>query len=74
MVKLLVYLLLPWLLLAQAGCSLQPVQSWERGNLANPVMTRDATGMPSKLEQHTYQSKESAQGGYSIGGGGCGCN
>lgn len=37
-------------------------------------MTRDAGAHDVALEQHTHLSKESAQGGYSIGAGGCGCN
>ena len=28
----------------------------------------------AKNEQHIYSSKESASGGYGVGGGGCGCN
>ncbi|MBV1920479.1 MAG: DUF4266 domain-containing protein [Pseudomonadales bacterium] len=60
--------------LASSGCSYQKVQAWERGNLANPVMLRDANSSQAILEQHTYSAKESTAGGYSTGAGGCGCN
>ncbi len=60
--------------LASSGCSYHKVQAWERGNLANPVMLRDANSSQAILEQHTYSAKESTAGGYSTGAGGCGCN
>ena len=58
-----------------AACSsISTVESWEKGNLASPVMVRESSTHHASLEQHTYLSKEAAQGGYSIGAGGCGCN
>lgn len=57
-----------------AGCSITPVDATERGNLAQEVMLRDGGVMHAGLEQHMYASKESTAGGYSVGGGGCGCN
>lgn len=56
------------------ACSVTPVSAWQRGNLAKKQMVRDAAGLHSALEQHTYASKEGTAGGYSVGGGGCGCN
>jgi LPS O-antigen subunit length determinant protein (WzzB/FepE family) len=56
------------------ACSVTPVSAWQRGNLAKQQMVRDAAGLHSALEQHTYASKEGTAGGYSVGGGGCGCN
>jgi len=56
------------------ACSTTPVSAWQRGNLAKKQMVRDASGLHSALEQHTYASKEATGGGYSVGGGGCGCN
>lgn len=57
---------------ALAGCA--TVQPWEKANLANPEMRFDGDPLQSRFEQHTYFSKESASGGYGVGGGGCGCN
>ena len=56
------------------ACAAEPVAPWQRGNLAKKAMVRDAIGLHSALEQHTYASKEGTSGGYSVGGGGCGCN
>ena len=57
-----------------AACSITPVSPWQRGNLAKKQMVRDSGGLHNALEQHTYASKEGTAGGYSVGGGGCGCN
>ena len=70
-------LALPTLVLcALAGCSvIQPVQPWEKGNLAKPEMTiqgNDPLGV--KFSEHVYYSREAASGGSGVGGGGCGCN
>ena len=62
------------LLLLGACSQLSPVNPWEKGNLAKPMMTFEADPMAQKFEQHVYTSKESASGGYAVGGGGCGCN
>jgi len=56
------------------GCAIQPPQPWEKGKLALPEMTMGADPLSSRFEQHIYSSKENASGGYSVGGGGCGCN
>ena len=54
-----------------AGCaSLEPVQPWQKGELARPEMRFDAGG---GLESHVYASREAASGGERAGGGGCGC-
>ena len=50
------------------------VKAYERAHLAQPEMIFDADPSVSKLSQHLYNSKEAATGGYSAGGGGCGCN
>lgn len=58
-----------------SGCqSVHQVQSWEKGNLAKPGMRLDADSLDERFTQHAYISKESASGGASVGGGGCGCN
>lgn len=51
-----------------------PVQSWERGRLAQPHMALDADPLLSAMNEHVYSSKEAASGGASPAGGGCGCN
>jgi len=68
-------LYLPTFLIAfgLTGC-VTPVQPWERGILAKPQMALTPDNQNFALMQHTYLSKEISQGGYGIGGGGCGCN
>ncbi len=56
-----------------AGCTVNKVAPWERGNLAKQVMVRGGS-QHMGLEQHFYASKETTSGGYSVGAGGCGCN
>ena len=57
-----------------SGCGLQPVQPWEKGDLAKPAMSFALDPLDDKFMQHIYNSKENASGGYGVGGGGCGCN
>ncbi len=61
--------------LALAGCSLQPVQPWQRGDLARAEMQWEA-GLVEEaaIREHTYTSKEAAALSPTLGGGGCGCN
>jgi hypothetical protein len=62
-------------LATSAGCSMfRPPQPWEKGQLARPEMTMSADPLDERFVQHIYSSKESASGGYGVGGGGCGCN
>lgn len=56
------------------GCAMQPPQAWEKGNLAKKEMTMEGDPLDQAFTQHVYFSKESASGGYGVGGGGCGCN
>ena len=56
------------------GCAMQPPQAWEKGNLARKEMTMENDPLDQAFTQHVYFSKESASGGYGVGGGGCGCN
>jgi Domain of unknown function (DUF4266) len=56
------------------GCAMQPPQAWEKGNLARSEMTMASDPLDQAFMQHVYFSKESASGGYGVGGGGCGCN
>lgn len=57
-----------------SGCAMQPPQPWEKANLARKEMMMDADPLDQAFTQHIYFSKESASGGYGVGGGGCGCN
>jgi hypothetical protein len=68
---------LRWLLPAAAILCLQacePVEPWERGNLAKPQMAVDPNGIHSALRAHTFATRESASTATTAGGGGCGCN
>lgn len=57
------------------GCSaIQPVNPWEKGDLAKPEMTFEGDPLDNRFVQHIYTSKENSSGGYGVGGGGCGCN
>jgi hypothetical protein len=61
--------------LALGGCAgFAPPKPWEKGDLARPSMQFDADVLAAKTTQHIYTSKEGANGGYGVGGGGCGCN
>lgn len=50
------------------------VQPWERGRLAKAPMIFGGEGGGEGLEQHMFQYREGAAGGFGGGGGGCGCN
>ena len=68
-------ILVPIICLGLAGCiNLQPVEPWQRGNLARDVMLKNTHGSQAAFEEHVYSSKEGTAGGYGLGAGGCGCN
>ena len=68
-------LLLIAVALVMTACTgIQPVQPWEKGNLAKPEMTFEGDALDNAYTEHTYFSKEAASGGGGVGGGGCGCN
>ncbi|MDR3416400.1 MAG: DUF4266 domain-containing protein [Nevskia sp.] len=48
-------------------------KAWQRGDLARPEMAWDPDPVDAAARAHTYDSKESASGAASVGGGGCGC-
>ena len=54
------------------GCA--NVQPWERGNLADPTMQSDRDPLGDMMTEHMWFSREAANGGRGVGGGGCGCN
>jgi hypothetical protein len=57
--------------LAASGCG---VQAYQRGHLAKPKMQLGQDAEAAALEQHVYEYREGASGGYGTTGGGCGCN
>ncbi len=59
------------LVLSVVGCA--NVSPTQRAILAKPEMQFDYDRAGSAIAGHTYASKESAQGGKAVGGGGCGC-
>ena len=61
-------------LLGGAGCSSVNVQPWERAALADYSMRADREPLATAAAEHTYFSRESANGGRGVGGSGCGCN
>jgi hypothetical protein len=65
--------LLILLLLSLSGCSMNPVQPWQRDTLARPQM-RPLHPVDTAFDDHIYFSKEASSGGQSFAGGGCGCN
>jgi hypothetical protein len=56
------------------GCSSVAVQPWERAALADYSMRADRDPLATAAAEHTYFSRESANGGRGVGGSGCGCN
>ena len=62
------------LALGLAGCSAPKVQAWDKQDLAKPEMALDGDRLDTRFSEHIYFSREGSSGGWSIGGGGCGCN
>jgi len=61
------------LLLVTASCG-GGVQAYQRERLAKPKMQVGQDPEAAALEQHVYDYREGASGGYGTIGGGCGCN
>ncbi len=59
-----------------AGCSsIEPwVKSYERANLADPIMSFSRDPVADSYVNHVYEAREGARGAEGGGGGGCGCN
>lgn len=55
-----------------SGCA--AVKPWERGVLSKPQMLFGSDLVEVQLEEHVFQYREGAAGGFGFGGGGCGCN
>lgn len=60
------------LLLGATGC--KTVSPWQRGTLADYTMRADRDPIGDAQYQHIWFSREMADGGKGVGGGGCGCN
>jgi thiol-disulfide isomerase/thioredoxin len=50
------------------------VKAWQRGYLADPIMSLDGDKLTQVLREHVHASKEAAAGNGGAAGGGCGCN
>ena len=61
-------------LVALLGSGCVRVQPWQRATLAKRCMVIGSNAGELQLEQHTFQYREGAAGGFGGGGGGCGCN
>ncbi len=57
-----------------AGCAVEPVKAWERGDLARWQMAWETDAGLSDYRRHAQFSKEAGLGQLGTGGGGCGCN
>jgi len=65
------------LLLLGSGCSspkLVRVHPWERATLADAIMDPGRDPLARAASEHVYFSRESASGGRTVNGSGCGCN
>lgn len=56
----------------QSGC--ESVQPWQRKTLADYTMRGDRDPISDAINEHIFFSREMANGGKGVGGGGCGCN
>lgn len=61
------------LVLLLSGCATD-VKPWERGNLARSHMSVEPDPLLRSVREQVVTSKESSSGGFSVVGGGCGCN
>lgn len=55
-----------------SGC--ETVEPWEKGDLAQYSMLSDRDSLENTMSEHVYYTREAANGGNGVGGGGCGCN
>lgn len=50
------------------------LKAWQRGYLADPIMSLDGDPLTRIIREHVHASKEAASGDGGAAGGGCGCN
>lgn len=55
------------------GCATN-VKPWQKGDLAQSHMAVEPDALQRTIREQLVTSKESASGGFSVVGGGCGCN
>jgi Domain of unknown function (DUF4266) len=61
--------------IALCGCTITPwVKPYERGWLADPLMSVSRDPLSDKVLQHVHDVREGARGATVAEGGGCGCN
>lgn len=65
--------LLTFFILQCYGCATE-VKPWQKGDLAKPHMAVEPDVLQRTIREQMVTSKESSSGGYSVAGGGCGCN
>jgi len=61
-------------LVSLEGCAFEAVKPWQRGELARENAQLVADPLENAADEHIYFSKEAANGGQGVAGGGCGCN
>ncbi|MCF6777222.1 DUF4266 domain-containing protein [Thiotrichales bacterium 19X7-9] len=65
-------MMLSLVLLMSACASVKP---WQKEYLAKPQMSLESsTPLAEQFKQEVYTSRAASKGGYSFGGGGCGCD
>ncbi len=58
-----------------SACSIEPwVKPYERGNLADPIMSFERDPISGSYMAHVLEAREAMRGAEGVGGGGCGCN
>jgi hypothetical protein len=62
------------LVLHAFACACAPVAPYQRAHLARDDMSLEGNPGTAKALEKTFSAKEAANGGASVGGGGCGCN
>ena len=72
--KILIFVVTSAGVMLGAGCNTVRVQPWQRATLADYTMRADRDALATTSTEHTYFSRESADGGRGVGGSGCGCN
>ncbi len=60
------------MLMTVTGCA--NVKPWQREHLADYTMRADRDPLGTAQVEHIWFSREEANGGRGVGGGGCGCN
>jgi hypothetical protein len=62
------------MVLLALACACAPVAPYQRAYLARDDMALEGNPGTAKALEKTFSAKEAANGGASVGGGGCGCN